>query len=148
MSNAPLPAGFEAYGEPSPYLDRIGPLYQCLDGPAPVFAVRILEHHCNRRGYVHGGLLSALSDITLGKTSAWTEDPPAPLITASLTTEFIGNCKIGDWLEARADFHRVGRAMAFANCYLTVDGNVIARSSAVFRVARDRHKTRATGNGK
>ncbi len=132
-----LPVGFELYAEPSPYLDRVGPLYQKTGENGFVFGLRVLKHHCNRRGVAHGGLLMSLADISLGKTGEWSQDPPVSLVTASLTIEFLGTARLGDWVEAACDFHRVGRRIAFANCYLSNGDRRIARASGVFQVAGD-----------
>jgi acyl-coenzyme A thioesterase 13 len=128
------PLGFEAYAEPSSFLDRIGPFLQKRTAAGVVFGVRIAEHHCNRRGMAHGGLVVALADIALGKTGEWFSQPPVSLLTASLTVDFYGAARRGDWLEAEADVARVGRQVAFANCYLRVGGKIIARASGVFNV--------------
>ncbi len=129
-----LPAGFEPYSEPSPFLERIGPLYQKTGDAGPIFGVSVLDHHCNRRSFAHGGLLVTLADIALGKTGEWSRNPPANLVTASLSIEFIASARRGDWLEAACDFHHIGRRMAFANCYLTVGTRRIARASGVFNL--------------
>ncbi len=89
----------------------------------------------NRRGFAHGGLLVTLADIALGKTGERRSDPPASLLTASLAFDFIGIARRGEWIEARCDFNRVGRELAFANCYLTSGAKVIGRASGVFKVA-------------
>lgn len=131
----PAPDGFEVFAESSPFLERIGPLFLKAGPDGPAFGLRVETHHCNRRGFAHGGLLATLADIALGKTASWSQDPPAPLLTASLTTELISSAQIGDWIEARCDFRRVGRSVAFANCYMRVGEKVIARASAIFSVA-------------
>lgn len=130
-----LPPGFRPYDEPSPFLDRIGPLYQKDADSGPVFGLRALEHHCNRRGIVHGGLLVSFADIVLGKTMSWSQEPPARLLTASLSVDFLGAGRLGDWIEAVCDTHRIGRRLAFANCYLSVERRNIARASGAFSVA-------------
>ncbi len=129
-----IPAGFRPYDEPSPFLDRVGPLYERAGGAGPVFGLRVADHHCNRRGLVHGGLIVALADIALGKTGERSQAPRASLITASLTVDFVGGAGLGDWIEAECDFNRVGRRMAFGNCYITAGERRIARASGVFGV--------------
>jgi len=128
-----IPDGFVPYSEPSPFLDRIGPLYQ-KSAPALVLGLLVLEHHCNRRGLAHGGLLVTLADVALGKTAARQSDPPLALLTASLAYDFIGVARRGEWIQAQCDFNRVGRELAFANCYLTHGAKVIGRASGVFKV--------------
>jgi acyl-coenzyme A thioesterase PaaI-like protein len=73
-----------------------------------------------------------LLDIALGYRAALSENPPAPLITASLTADFAGAPKIGDWVEAHVDVQKVGGRLAFANAFLVVNGERIVRGSAVF----------------
>ena len=133
-----IPEGFQLFTETSPFLDRVGPFYLSQTGPVPVFGLRILEYHCNRRGFVHGGLIMSLADITLGKTGSWSRDPPLSLMTASVTVDFLGTAKPGDWIEARTDFHQVGRQLALGNCYIRTLDHRIARASGVFNVRRNR----------
>ena len=66
------------------------------------------------------------------------EDPPAKLTTASLAADFAGAPKIGDWVEAHVDVHKVGGRLAFANCYLLCNGERIVHASAVFARSGDR----------
>jgi acyl-coenzyme A thioesterase 13 len=128
------PPGFEAYAEPSRFLERIGPFLQKRTDATVVFGVRIAEHHCNRRGIAHGGLVMTLADVALGKTGEWLSQPPVSLLTASLTVEFYSTSRLGDWLEATTDVSRVGRQIAFGNCYLRVGDKIVARASGVFNV--------------
>lgn len=147
-ATAGVPDGFVPYKEPSPFLDRVGPLYE-RDGDAVgfVLGLLVLEYHCNRRGFAHGGILVTLADMALGKTGERRSDPPASLLTASLTFDFVGVARHGEWVEARCDFHRVGRTLAFANCYLTSGTRVVGRASGAFKVAtgRNRHAGRDQG---
>jgi len=128
------PPGFEAYAEPSGYLERIGPFFQRRTNAGVALGVRIAEHHCNRRGMAHGGLVVVLADIALGKTGEWFSQPPVSLLTASLAVDFYGAARLGDWLEAATDVSRVGHQIAFGNCYLRVGDKIVARASGVFNV--------------
>ena len=73
-----------------------------------------------------------LCDIALGYRTGRSVDPPAALTTASVTTDFAGSAKVGDWVEAHVDVHRLGRRLAFANCYLVCNEQRIVHASAVF----------------
>lgn len=127
-----IPAGFEPLFRTSPYTDTIGPLYHLKGSDPLVVAVRILDKHANARGFAHGGLLLTLADLALGYAMAFRENPPASLITASLSADFAGSAKIGDWVEAHVDIQKSGSRLAFANAYLTVGSERILRASAVF----------------
>lgn len=113
----------------------IGPLYARGEGAGLVLGLRAERKHCNLRGAVHGGILATLADVTIGYSLAFSTQPPTAAITANLSLDFAGSAKEGDWLEARVDFHKLGSRLAFGNCYITVDGQPIARASAVFLVA-------------
>jgi acyl-coenzyme A thioesterase 13 len=54
------------------------------------------------------------------------------LITASISTDFAGSARLGDWVEARVDIQRVGKRIAFANTYLHVEDRRVVRASAMF----------------
>jgi acyl-coenzyme A thioesterase 13 len=134
----PIPKGFHAYREPSPFLDRIGPIYERDDEAGLAFGLLVLEHHCNRRGIAHGGLLTTLADVALGKTAEWRSTPPARLITTAIAYDFMGIAKQGEWIEAKSDFHRIGKELAFANCYIRVGDRVIGRANGQYKVAPER----------
>ena len=127
------PPGFEPLFRTSPFLETIGPVFYRRD-PDGTFVVglRILPKHANARGGAHGGLLMTVLDIALGYRAALTETPPANLITASLTADFIGGAKVGDWVEAHVEVQKVGGRLAFASAFLVVNGERFTRASAVF----------------
>jgi acyl-coenzyme A thioesterase 13 len=127
-----VPPGFGPLFRTSPLLDALGPFYGKGTGSDLVVGLRVAAKHTNSRGTVHGGVLATLGDVALGYTMAFGADPPRRALTASLTIDYVGTAKIGDWIEARVDKSKVGRALAFANAYLTVDDAQIARASAVF----------------
>lgn len=130
------PEGFEALFRSSPFLDLLGPLYNKKAPSGLIIGFEALEKHCNARGLVHGGVLSSLADIALGYNAAFSGDQPVPMVTASLTIDYAGAAQLGDWIEIESDVQKVGRAMAFANCYFLVGAKRIARASAVFNIAR------------
>ncbi len=82
----------------------------------------------------HGGLVVTLADVALGKTGEWLSQPPVSLLTASLTVDFYSAARLGDFLEAHTDVVRVGRRIAFGNCYVRVGDMTIARASGIFNV--------------
>jgi uncharacterized protein (TIGR00369 family) len=129
-----VPAGFEPLFRSSPYLDLLGPIYNKKTETGLLIGLRAEKKHCNARDLVHGGVLSSLADIALGYNAAFQGKEPVPMVTASLNIDYVGPVKLGDWIEISADVQKVGRSMAFANCYFFVDSARIARASAVFNV--------------
>lgn len=134
-----IPKDFSPLVRSSPFLDLLGPVYSKREKGILVLGLRIEKKHCNTRGFAHGGLLATLADAGLGSGVAFSREPPIPLVTASLTTDFAGSAQIGDWVEARIEIQKSGRRLAFANAYLSVDGKRIVRASAVFSVTNVLH---------
>ena len=130
MSGAP--PGFEPLFRTSPFLETLGPFLFRRIGNGFVLGLRVAEKHTNARGTAHGGLLLTLSDIALGYTAAFSEEPPLSLTTANICADFAGHAKIGDWVEAHVDIQKIGHRLVFANAYLVVGAERIARASAVF----------------
>ena len=126
------PEGFELLSRTSPLIELLGPFYSRGTGAGLVLGLRVVEKHTNTRGFAHGGVLLTLADVALGYAAEGSVAPPARLITASISADFAGSAKLGDWVEARVDVQRVGGTMAFANAYLHMDDRRVVRASAVF----------------
>lgn len=132
-ADAQPPPGFEPLFRTSPFLDLVGPFFhrKLADGTF-VVGLRILPKHANARGTAHGGLLLTLLDIAIGYRTASSQEPPAALTTASVTADFAGAPKVGEWVEAHVDVQKVGGRLAFASAFLVVGGERVVRGSAVF----------------
>ena len=136
-SDADPPPGFEPIFRSSPFLDHLGPFFmrKTPDG-AFVVGLRVTPCHANGRGNAHGGLMMTLCDIALGYRTSSSVDPKPFLTTASVKTDFAGSAKVGDWIEAHVDVQKVGRSLAFANCYVVCNGQRIVHASGIFSVQR------------
>ena len=97
-----------------------------------VLGIRIDDRHTNTRGIVHGGMLVTLADSALGIVLYNSRTPPQPIVTVNLSTDFIESAYPGDWVEAHVDILRIGKRLAYANCYLQVGDRRILRASGVF----------------
>jgi acyl-coenzyme A thioesterase 13 len=131
--DASPPSGFEPLFRSSPFLETAGPFFyrKNPDGTF-VVAARVLPKHANARGGAHGGMLLTLLDVALGYRAAFSQNPPAALTTASISADFAGSAKVGDWVEAHVDVQKVGSRLAFANAFLVVNGERVVRANAVF----------------
>lgn len=76
----------------------------------------------------------ALADIALGYSAAFSKDPPLKLVTTTMTTDFAGSAKVGDWLEAAVDIQKSGSRLVFANTYISAGEERVVRASASFLV--------------
>lgn len=136
MTKFSLPQGFEPLFRSSPFLDLLGPIYNRKCDSGLLIGLRAEQKHCNARDLVHGGVFSSLADIALGYNAAFQGKDPTPMVTASLTIDYAGSAKLGDWIEVETDVQKVGKSMAFANCYFTVGSKRIVRASGVFGVLK------------
>ena len=128
------PEGFEPLFRTSPYLELLGPIFNKKTNAGLVIGLRAQEKHCNARGLVHGGVFSSLADVALGYNAAFQGQEPTPIVTASLSIDYAGAARLGDWIEIYTDTQKVGKSMAFANCYFSVGTKRIVRASGVFSV--------------
>lgn len=129
----PVPDDFEPLSS-SPFGERIGPLYLNTAGAEPVVAVLIEEHHTNRAGRVHGGLLMTVADIALSRAVREHLPPRASFATADLHIAFLEGVGAGRWLEATPSIDRIGRSLIHGSCVLSVDRAPVARVLATVAV--------------
>src|SRR5437762_5361417 len=118
MSDTPVPEGFVPIRQVAPFLDMIGPIYVESVGKKRIVAIRLAPKHMNMRNIAHGGTLVTIADSALGINLSYYEDPPRPMVTVSLSTDFLHPAKIGDWLEAHVTVQRLGVHLSFASCNL------------------------------
>jgi uncharacterized protein (TIGR00369 family) len=134
-----IPEGYARHFRTSPLTDPWEPLYsKAVDG-AIVLALRAREAHCNSRGFVHGGLISALADNAMGlsvfeSVRKRPDEQPRSILTVSLVLDFLGSAQTGQWLEFVPRVLKAGNNLGFADCIVSADGRPIARASATFRV--------------
>ncbi len=133
-----IPAGFEPLQRTSPFSALVGPLHTKGEGAGRVIGLLVEDKHCNSRGIVHGGLLATLADLALGYTIAFLSNPPKSAVMASLTIDYVGSARVGDWLEVHTDFQKSGGRLTFANCYVHAGDARIVRASAVFASSGER----------
>jgi len=131
---ADIPDGFKPHFRKSPLTDPWEPLYSKVTDDAVIIGMRAGQQHCNSRGFVHGGMISALADNAMGLSCARQHDPVAGLVTVSLNLEFLKAGRDGQWLEFITSFTKTGRKIDFAQGRVEADGDVCALMSATFAV--------------
>src|SRR5215467_2622793 len=112
-----MPEGFAPHFRKSGLTDPWEPLYSKREGGAVIIALRAAEAHANSRGFVHGGLISALADnamgLSCGEALRAQGAQATSLVTISLSLDFIGTARIGQWLEIHPHVLRVGGRVCF-----------------------------------
>lgn len=134
LSTPSVPLGFEPHFRKSPLTNPWEPLYSRRTPDAVIIGLRLAEPHTNSRGFAHGGLIAALADNAMGLSVGVHVTEPQSLLTVGLSVDFIGSCKIGQWLEFTTNFVKAGSTLSFTQCLVTADGVPCARANATFRM--------------
>ena len=133
-AQALIPLGFERHFRQSPVTDPWEPLYSKRDGDAFVLGFVIAAAHCNSRGMLHGGVISALADNAMGLACSFALGQESRLLTAHLSVDFTGIAQVGSWVEVIARPTRTGRTMCFATAQVVAGEELVAQATAVFPV--------------
>jgi len=128
------PPGWSKPAHPSAFREYAGPIYITHAAGGTLFGLRVQAHHGNRGGGLHGGVLATLADVAMGYSCSFTRQPPLRMVTVSLSVDYAGSADEGDWIEARVDVQKVGRRVAFANCFVWRGEERIARASGSYLV--------------
>jgi uncharacterized protein (TIGR00369 family) len=132
------PTGFARHDRRSPLTDPWEPLYARTSGDVVVLGLRADDAHTNSRGFVHGGLLSALADNAMGLSCGRRLGGAASLVTVSLSVDFLAAALKGQWLEFDTVCVKPGSTLCFAQAFVTADGQPCAKAHGVFRVVTRR----------
>ena len=132
------PEGFAPHFRQSPLTAPWEPLYSRRTTQAVQIGLHIREAHCNSRGFVHGGLISALADnamgMSAGQVAQQTEGKERRPVTINLAVDFTGSGQIGQWLSFEPRVLKITRTLAFVDCVVLADGAMLARANATFRL--------------
>jgi acyl-coenzyme A thioesterase PaaI-like protein len=139
LSSPAPPDGFAPHFRKSGLTDPWEPLFSRTLPDRVQIGLWLGAAHCNSRGFAHGGLISALADNAMGlsciqKAISGGHEAKG-LVTVSLSTEFLGTGRMGQWLVIDTDHVKTGRSLAFARALVLADGAPIAQASATFKVA-------------
>jgi len=131
-----IPEGFAHHFRKSPLTQPWEPLYSKRIETGVIIGLYADTQHCNSRGFVHGGLVSALSDNAMGLSCASHYDTHTlgGLVTISLHVDFTAAVKEGDWMECVTHAVNAGRNIATAQGQVTANGEPCAMIGATFKV--------------
>ena len=129
-----IPEDFSPHLRKSPVTTPWEPIYARTTPDAYILGLRLAEAHTNSRGLAHGGVIAALADNAMGLSVALLDSEPRAPVTVSLAVDYLGQAKLGQWLDFTTIFARLGGTLAFADCHVHADGEVVAKASATFRL--------------
>ena len=126
------PPGFERHFRQSPVTVPWEPLWSRRDGARFRLGLHVAQPHCNSRGMLHGGIISALSDNAMGLACVFALGGNAGLVTVQLSVEYLGAARQGDWLEIVAIPAKTGRTLSHASADVFAGEKLVARATAIF----------------
>lgn len=134
-----VPEGFERHFRRSGLTDPWEPLYSRQLKDRVQMGLFLAEQHCNSRGLVHGGLIAALADNSMGLSCAFAlaaagRDVKGGLVTVSLGTDYLGSAKLGEWLQFDPEPIKVGGSICFARAIVHSNETPVAMANATFKI--------------
>ncbi len=136
MTPPEIPDGFAPQPRHSPLTDPWEPIYWKQTPDAIILGLWLAKPHTNARGFVHGGLIAALTDKAMGHSCGHKMRGVHSLVTVSMSIDFISSAQIGQWLTVETDVIKTGSTICFAQCFVKADDVAIARANATFRVVK------------
>jgi uncharacterized protein (TIGR00369 family) len=128
----PAASGWSVYSE-SALTDLVGPLWQRTEDGVSRLGFVAREHHTNRRGVVHGGMLLMFADEAIGK-AAYDANDKQPQATIQLDVQFIAPVEVGEFVEAYATVVRRTRSLIFMSGELLSGDKTVATASGIWKV--------------
>jgi uncharacterized protein (TIGR00369 family) len=137
MTDAAIPEGYSYAPSPSAFPNHVGRVFhKTVPGeggePEKWVAVYVEEQHVNSWGMAHGGFIAFLAEVATA-SAAWDPAGP-PVVTVSLTTQFLRAPKLGQLIEVRAQASRRTRSMVFVDAQAFADGDLQFTATAVNKV--------------
>jgi len=126
-----VPEGFVAIESSQPFGALVGPIFELPGGDQVRRGFRVLEHHCNRGGMAHGGMMMTFIDVILG-TAVWRQTG-RPALTVSMAVDFLAPARRGDWVEGTGRVVRETRSLTFVEGELSVAARRVLTASGVFK---------------
>ena len=126
-----IPEGFHPWTPTTPYMDhvtRIGTIYRA-EGRG-LLGLRLRPEHTNMHNAAHGGFLATFVDCAFG--TVITEACQSPVVTVSMSVDFLQAGRIGDWLEACVTIDKPGKRLIYASCAIKAAGQTLVKASGIF----------------
>ena len=102
-----------------------------------IYGLQTRADHANPAGAVHGGILAAFADHTLGCYVEAAADG-ARNVTIQLNTHFLAAVTPGSFLELRGEVTRATGTLVFVRGLIAVDGREAVALDGIWRVFRPR----------
>jgi uncharacterized domain 1 len=132
-SDAP-PEGFTLFTGRGSAEDVLGPYYWRIQDQHRAMGFRVKNHHLNRNGVCHGGIISAFADAQSAILKIGTDIGRFVTPTINLTVDYIAPARKGNWVESAPVFVKSTTRLLFITANIFVDGGIIARMNGIYKI--------------
>ncbi|MBP7334967.1 PaaI family thioesterase [Niveispirillum sp.] len=115
------------------YAGLVGPFWRRREGESVAYGILCETKHRNEQGTIHGGMIATLADHGIGLI-VWDSVDRRPCATIQMNMQFIGACRVGDFIVARGEILRAGRSVIYARGMLTVGDRSVAGVDGVWKL--------------
>lgn len=129
-----IPEGFVPADFAPGFLTLSGPYFLRRTGAEARLGLRIEDSHANYVGVAHGGVLATFADVALSFAVYDSERPRLRVVSNSLTVNFLGGTKSGDWLEAVCRLDRKGKRIAYSSGEILRGGEIVMTMTGVYSI--------------
>jgi len=134
MSDIPPPLpGYFPTELIDPFEIFVGPVFETGARGARRFAFKVGERHANRSGFLHGGMLATLADMTLGQ-AVWDATDNAPSVTLGMQMQFLKPVRLHDIIEVTPQLMRRTRALVFMRGEFMVAGEIAFAATSTWKL--------------
>jgi acyl-coenzyme A thioesterase PaaI-like protein len=122
-----IPLGFVAIES----RDANGPIYLKRADDEAVLGLRLEMRHCTPLQVAHGSVLVGLVEHAMGHVIHEILRRPSTLV--SLTCDFLGPARLGDWIEVRSTPTRIAIELIFMRGEASANGERVMTASGVWK---------------
>ena len=133
-----IPETYAPHFRKSAFTDPWEPLYSRVTPEQVSLGTVLRDAHCNSRGIIHGGFISAIADNAMGLSCVQIMKGEGrevkSLVTVNLSVDFTGMAKVGEWIATESEVVKLGGSLGFVRCRLKTANAVVARANATFKL--------------
>jgi uncharacterized protein (TIGR00369 family) len=130
-----IPNDFVPFAGSGAFAETNGPIY--LRPKDATLGFRVRAENCNPVRTCHGGWLAAFIDMQMPFAALQREKiANAFLLTVSLSLDYLGSARIGDWVEGTASVLSHTGSLVFVQGLVSCSGTLLLRGSGVYKIAR------------
>lgn len=131
------PAGYELIGPSLTGFNAVaGHFYMKLVDKSGFMGLRVAQRHLNPMGYCHGGVIATLADNQGYVAKSVASEIDSIALTVELSIDYLASAPEGAWLAMEVRLLKKTGRMLFSDALITANNEVIARTSAIYKLVK------------